>query len=304
MFRYCKIIVLLALIAVGINMLGSCSKGDIAGRDEDKLTVAVSIPPLASVVEEIAGDKANIVTIAKADVNPETFELTVAAHKSLADADLFLTLNAFPFEQSLAANLKNVKVADASAGVERLYGTHSHHHHDADNDEHCDGHHSENPLAADPHVWTSVKNMRLIAAAVANELSAADTVNAPVYQERFRELDARLDSLDAALARQLEAGNHKSFIIWHPSLAYFAHDYGLNQIAIGAENKEMTVKQMRDRIAQARRAGSKLFLLQSNFDNSQTANVLAELNVDTLTINLLTPDWEHQLSILTDAISR
>ncbi|MDE7393718.1 MAG: zinc ABC transporter substrate-binding protein, partial [Muribaculaceae bacterium] len=285
MFRYCKIIVASALAAVGISMPAACSKGNNAGEDEDKLTVAVSIPPLASVVEEIAGDKADVVTIAKADVNPETFELTVAVHKSLADADMFLMLNVFPFEQSLSANLKNVRVADASVGVERLYGTHSHHHHDDDGDEYCEGHKHENPSAADPHVWTSVKNMRLIAAAVAKELSVADTVNAPLYQQRFHELDARLDSLDAALARQLDAGNHKSFIIWHPSLAYFAHDYGLDQIAIGAENKEMSVKQMRDRIAQARRAGSNLFLLQSNFDNSQTANVLAELNVDTLTIN-------------------
>ena len=66
----------------------------------------------------------------------------------------------------------------------------------------------------------------------------------------------------------------------------------------------MSVKQLRDRIDRANAADAKVLLLQTNFDNSQAANVAAAVELDTLTINLLAPDWENQLIRITDVLCR
>ena len=48
-----------------------------------------------------------------------------------------------------------------------------------------------------------------------------------------------------------------SFLVWHPSLSYFARDYGLHQIALGgAEHKEVSIPALREAIEEARGSGA------------------------------------------------
>ena len=72
---------------------------------------------------------------------------------------------------------------------------------------------------------------------------------------------ARLDSIDNAITARLAPHKGDSFIVWHPSLSYFARDYGLNQVVVGgSEHKESSIADLKESIDTARNAELLYFL--------------------------------------------
>ena len=65
--------------------------------------------------------------------------------------------------------------------------------------------------------------------------------------------------------------NHELFCnsVWHPSLSYFARDYGLEQISLGTEGKEMSAKSLTEAIDKARDKGVGVFFFQKEYDSRQ-----------------------------------
>lgn len=279
-----------------VIILGAGCKSQRPQTHSDRPTVTVGLPPLATLMGAIAGDSLEVNTLLSESTNPETFELSVSDLKRVYDSDLYISSGVFPFEESLTRRLMqngDIEVADCSAGIDLLYGTH---------EAHAGHDHDEDCAAADPHIWSSIPNLKIIAA---NMLYAAKQIapaHAGYYTSNYTALVQHLDSIDGAFSHRLK-GTEASFLIWHPSLSYFANDYGLQQIAIGAENKELTVGTLRDRISQAQATGVTTLFIQSNFDAGQSENLSRQLDLNVVAINPLDPDWESQLNIVTDAIS-
>ena len=59
------------------------------------------------------------------------------------------------------------------------------------------------------------------------------------YASNCRAFIAELDALDRDIRAILAQSAGKPFLVFHPSWGYFAQDYGLRQIAIEAEGKEL-----------------------------------------------------------------
>jgi len=161
-------------------------------------------------------------------------------------------------------------------------------------------HHGE---AADPHMWTSLKNARIIARNMAEALADLDSAEAATVNRRLATLEQRLDSIDKATANRLE-GASRSFAIWHPSLSYYARDYGLNQIAVGQESKEMPAGQVRQVIDNARNANVKVFFFQKEYDNRQAESINSAIGSRMITIDPLAYDWLGQIELITNEIAR
>lgn len=256
----------------------------------DKALLAVSIPPQAALLEAIAGDDYDIVTLLPRGADPESYDPTPGTRRSVADADAFFITGAFPFEEAVASSLSdNVTVVDGSEGVELIYDTHG-----------CDGAgHSH----ADPHIWTSVRNMRLMASGMAAELSALRPDRAEIYSSRLDSLNGVLDSLDTEIAATLAASSSSAFAVRHPSLSYFARDYGLRQHALGMEGKEMSTRGLRAMI-DAARADSVTVLFVDAPDQKERITTIADgIGARIVVINFLEPDWQSQLKAVADAIS-
>lgn len=135
-------------------------------------------------------------------------------------------------------------------------------------------------------------------------LTETDPANKDFYNANYNRLTARLDSTDAAIAARLAGARSKSFLIWHPSLSYFARDYGLRQIAVGQDNKEMTPGQLRDVHLTATADSAAVMFMQQNFDTRQAGSLAGELGVEVVTVNPLDADYIKQFNIITDALSR
>lgn len=279
-------------ILVGAALVSGCARG---GSDvDDRPTVTVSIAPQAWLLEQIAGDSVNINTLLSTGSNPETFEPGVTVMKTASASDALMLSGALGFELTLAerigSNNPDLRIVDTSRGIEPIYGTHTHAGHT-----HADD-------VADPHTWTSVRNARTIAANMLATLVEIDPDNADYYTGRATRLDARLDSLDSVIAARLDSLPVRTFLVWHPSLSYFARDYGLQQVSIGNEGREATVQGLRSIIDRAAGAGTQVLFVQADFDLSRAEALSAETGARVVTINPLDPDWESQINIITDAL--
>lgn len=292
---YKKLIYIYVALAASTG-LGACSPGNV-----DETVLAVSIPPQATMLRELTADSLKIVTAVKSEMNPESFEPATADFAAMSRAKAFFSTGQFPFEKTLAESLgSNIEIVDTSIGIQPLYGTHDNCGHDHGSAEAAElSGHSHIP---DPHIWTSVKNAKLMARNMTDALVKIDPEYAAKYRTNLELMEDRLDSLDSQLAQKLNDPDRRSFLVWHPSLSYFARDYGLEQIALGAENKETSVNQMRQQIDHASSANVAAIFIQSSYDSRQASNIASQLRLHPATINAMDPDWEGQLSKIADII--
>lgn len=281
----------------GALVCAGCSGGS-GSSTGSKPIVAVSIPPQESLLREIAGDSVDIVTLMRSDGNAESFEVSVSDLRLVNSASAYMLVGNLPFEGELADKIgetnRELRFFDTSSGVELLHGTHGHHHHHQG-----DGHGAGD---ADPHTWSSARNLKIMASSMTEALAEVDAPRADFYRANLQRLEGRLDSIDRALADKLSQSRGASFLIWHPSLSYFARDYGLRQIPLGQDNKEMSVVGLKDNIRKAADTGVRAIFIQSNYDPAQAGNVARQLGIEPVAINPLDPDWETQFNIITDAI--
>lgn len=267
------------------------------GKSGDDNVLVVSVEPQRAILEDIVGDRFEVVTVLTPGSNPETFEPTMATRRMIDRARAFFTTGHLPFEDALAESIPaEVVVYDTSKGIEPVYGTHGHDH-DHDGHHHGDG--------ADPHVWTSVRNARIIAGNMLDAVVDIDPDNAGYYRERYTALDNRLDSLDRVLTARFDSlTGTRAFAVWHPSLSYFARDYGLEQVSVGFENKEMPARQLARVLDEARHHDVRVFFFQKEYDSRQAETLNKEMGTRLVIINPLDYDWEKEIERVAEELAR
>lgn len=261
----------------------------------------VSIEPQRWILEQLVDSGVKIETVLQRGADPETFEPTINQRRLIAQCRIFFATGVLPFEAALEKS-EDCLFVNTTQGIEPLYGTHSHSHHN-----HSHGHHhrhEHHAEAADPHMWTSVSGAKQMAANMADALSEVYPDQADTFGKRLSQLCARLDSIDSYIGAKLRSERKLSFAIWHPSLSYFARDYGLHQIAVGMESKEMSARQVKDAIDHAKADSVKVFFLQREYDTRQATTINDAIGSRLVTIDPLAYDWEQQIILIADELSR
>lgn len=291
----------LAFLAWVMAACSSESRKKISARS--KPLIAVSIPPQLFFIDNIAGDRVETLCLLRSNADPESFEPTPTQRMELAEADAYIPLGTLPFEKSLLSSLQEERrgftVSEASEGIVPLTDTHSHgtsriHRHDS----------GENHTGTDPHVWSSPKNAKIIALNTLNALIAADSANEDYYRANFARLDARLDSIDRSFKKAFASYNGlPAFIVWHPSLSYFARDYGLKQIALSDGGKEASVKGVIDKLKKAGASGAPICFYQQEFDAGKASVLTSGINAKIVEINPMNREWEDEMQKLYDAFT-
>lgn len=286
---------LLSLIAI---LTQGCSNN---GSSNDKKTITVSLEPQKYFLDKIVGDKIEVNCLLKSSSNPESYEPSMNDLLTLEKSMAYIKMGNVGFEQSLVdkikQNSKEITIFDSSHGIEPILGTHDccHHH------EHNHAHHNE--ASADPHTWTSIKNAKIIARNMFDVVVKIDSINKDFYKSNYDKLISSLDSLDAYATQKLAPHKGEAFLVWHPSLSYFARDYNLEQITLGQIGKELSAKQLQEQIDNARKHKASTFFFQKEYD-SQQANVLNEqIGAKITTINPLSYEWEKEIRHIIDAIA-
>ena len=261
--------------------------------------VSVSIEPQRWLLEQIVGDKMEVRSLMGNGGNPEHYEPTFSHLANQEKSVAYFQVGNLGFESAIMekvqANNPDLPIYCVSDSIRMILDTHHHDHHKD----------SEESLAYDPHTWSSVKNAKIMAANMLRGMKEVDADNAAYYTRNFITLSHKLDSLDLMLTEKLAPVCGGSFIVWHPSLSYFARDYGLTQLALGMENKELSVEETRSLIDRARSAGTTVFFIQKDFDRSQAVAITDGLGSDIklISINPLAYEWADEIQVVADAIA-
>ncbi len=295
----CKSSGLIVASALLLLLMSACSRKDASTEDHRRLIV-VSIEPQRYMLEKIVGDRFRIATLMPNSGNPEIFEPSVSSRMAVDRSRLFFVTGFFPFENAATLTLTgDTEAVNTSEGIKLIYGTHSH------ESEHSTFLHVDSAdLTPDPHVWTSVRNARIMSRIMAEAVAKADPAHAEEYMTRYAAFDRHLDSLDKAFARRLEGVSPRTFMVWHPSLSYFARDYGLEQLAVSSESKETSMGQMRGIIDGARADSVKVFFYQTEYDSRQAKAINSGVGSRLVPVSPQAYEWEDQLKSVVDALTR
>lgn len=273
-----------------IGLAGCSSK---SGDDGSERMLTVSIEPLRQITETLVGDEYVVETILDKGANPESFDPSMKKMTIAERSEAFFSLNAFTFETKLTnSTVGKTKSVDVSKGIKRVYGTHTH-----GNGEEC-------RHEADPHTWTSAKNSIIIAKNIAETLSEINPQRSEVYNQRLDSLTKAIQSLDNKIVAKLDSLSTRSFAVWHPSLSYFAKDYGLNQISVGSENKEVSPLRLKEIIENAKDAGIRVFFLQREFDSRQVKTISESIGARMVSIDPLAYDWMGELEYIANELEK
>lgn len=281
----CLRLPLLLLLAAAILPCCSVKK---APKKGDRPLVIASIPPLEYFVREIGGEDVDYICMAPAGTDPETFEPSMAQLRDASKGAGFISTGLFPFEEKIAGILAQenagIVVRELADTIDLITGTHGH-------DE------------ADPHIWGSFRNARRMAAMTLGGLISIKPEAEGRFRSRFERLDSRLDSLDRATASRLATLSGKAFLVWHPSLSYFARDYNLRQIAVGHEHKESSATDLRHRLDDANDSHALIFFFQQEFDSRQSHAVTEATGLEPVTISPMSADVDSALIRVADLLA-
>lgn len=269
-----------------------------AGREESGiLRVVASMEPLAWFVDRIGGDRVSVSVMVPAGADPHSYEPTPRQMAGLASSALFVKAGSgVGFELDWIPRMleinRDLRIADASAGV-RLLPIQEEGHDHGHAHEGGEGHQHEGRL--DPHFWLSPANARLIASNVRQALAAADPENRDYYEANYLRLDSELQALSSELAGRLAPVRQRKFIVFHPAWGYFAHEFGLEQVAIEREGKSLTPQQMARVISTAKREGIRTVFVSPQFSSAQAGVIARDIGGVTAPIDPLARDYAENL---------
>ena len=183
------------------------------------------------------------------------------------------------------------------------HGGDGHHHegeNDADESEHASCSDCHQHGGRDPHIWLSPKRVKVMVEVIAEELSAVDTKNKAIYEKNAKAYIEKLDQLDRDIKDVLSPLKNKTFMIYHPSLGYFADDYGLEMIALEKDGKEATAKQLQAVIDKAKKENIKVIFYQAEIDSKQTETFAREIGGKVVQIEPLSPHYIENMGKIAD----
>jgi zinc/manganese transport system substrate-binding protein len=216
-------ILILVLGAILALLVEACGDG---GSEEPRVIATTGV--VASIVEEVAGDDAEVVQLIPDSASPHDFSLSAQDRAELEDADLVAYNGAgleagVPIDEAeaskwaLAENAGSLLPSSAEEAAE---------HDGAEDTEERDG-------DDDPHVWMDPTRVASALPSLAEALARADPGNEASYRQRAEDLAARIEDLDREIADEAEAlpRAERELITSHDALSYFADRYGFEIVA-------------------------------------------------------------------------
>lgn len=253
---------------------------------ESKKTIYVTITPLKSIVEEIVCGDYSVEVLVPKGASPESFEPTMNNLIALNSAEVIYSTGLINFEQTLIGSVKNnERIVNLSHGIELIEGSCSHGHH----------HHKH---GIDPHIWTSPRALKQIV----RNIDASLPADSSKYHTNADKLLDKLNDLDSLCSKSIELNSIDAIMIYHPAFTYYAHDYGIEQIAIEHDGKEPSPRQLTSLIDIARSHNITKLLIQPQYNKEKLQSLASECDADIVEVDPLSEDIIAEIERVTRII--
>jgi zinc transport system substrate-binding protein len=280
-------LILFALVVI----LVSCNSNKKSKKPVENI-ITVSILPQKTFIEKIAGNDFKVNVLIPPGSSPAAYSLLPSQLKEIVNSSIWFRIGYIGFEYSWTEKIiqanKEMKVVDLSEGLDLI----------ADNiEQHGDHVHMK---GVDPHIWLSPVLVKQMAEKIFNELSALNPDKTEEYKGNYLSFVKEIDQLNVEIKNKLKEFQGRKIIVFHPSLSYYARDYGLDQYSLEAGGKEPTPQQLTKVVDLAKAENIKVIYIQSEFDREHARVFAEEINGKVIQVSPLDPAWSDNLREMTD----
>ncbi|HZQ95420.1 MAG TPA: metal ABC transporter substrate-binding protein [Candidatus Sulfotelmatobacter sp.] len=239
-----------------------------SGAEAKKLNVMTATTDMASLTQEVGGDKVNVESLAKGYQDPHFVEAKPSFLLKLRQADLLvvvglqLEIGWLPPLISQSGNSR-IQVGapgylDASQFAEILeipQGVVTR----AEGDVHPQG---------NPHYWLDPDNGRRIARGIAKKLGEMDPEDGAYFQQRFQDFDKRLSAAEQKWDQQMQPYRGRKVVTYHRSFPNFAKHFAIDVIGYVEPRPGIPPSPSHtiELIQQMKRENCKVILVEPYFD--------------------------------------
>lgn len=261
----------------------SCIK---SSKSENNI-LSVSIEPQKYFLEKLVGDKYTINIVIPKGANPESYDPSPSQMVNISRSNIYFKIGNLEMEntwlKNINANNPSMNIINCSDNITTI----------KDNNHH----------GYDPHIWSSPKTVSVIAKNMYNALILNDAENKEYYLRNYIELEKDIHQTDSIIKQYLNNAPSKAFIIYHPTLSYFADQYSLKQISIESEGKQPTPQHLATLIKLGHKEGVKVVFIQEGFDIKNAEIIAQQLNARIVPINPISENWRSEMISIAKALA-
>jgi len=307
-----KIMILFCGALMLLHGFGCGEAPSPAGKKDGRLVVAAGLPPIAWLAETVGGKHVKVIQMLPDGRSPHDYAPGAREIREASAAKLFLSAGtnferlaskAFPGEGrilDLARQAEKIPLTDGCCE--------GHHRHEAEEHRHDENHHHHHHHhdvgGHDPHIWLSIRNDIVMAAAIRDALSKLDPAHAEEYRANCAALEERLLRLEAELKHALAPYAGRVFFVYHPAFGYFAAMTGLKQIGIELDGREASPARLAEVIRHAREEKAGAIFVQPQFNRTSAAALARATGAEVAELDPLARDIPANLSRLSAALIR
>lgn len=277
---------------------------EVSEPDYQKPLIYVPVLPYEFVIEKLAGEWVDVVAIVREGDDCHSYSPAPRQIARMSKANLLFSGD-LGFEANFFIAAGDGKSAPRHVnlleGLDLLEGScaeclasggesgHTHSHEDL----------------KDPHVWLSPSMLREQIANIAPVLKdfLPDQGDAAV-DRNLAEFTAELEELEIEIRHAMAPLKGQKFYVYHGAFAYFADDFGLEQVAIEMGNRQATPRVIADLAEKAREDDVKLVFVQPQFDQTSSRALADAIGGEIVMIDPLRKDIFQSLRTIVEAVGR
>lgn len=257
----------------------------------EKIGVVTTIRPLGEFIEAVGGDKVSVTVMVPPGSEPHTYEPSPSQMRQVAQAQIYIKNGAGleSWMDKIIGSNKRMLLVDSSNG-ENLIN---------------DGAGSQKGTqGVDPHTWLSVRGAKVQVRNICQGLIQVDPSNQDYYTKNRDAYLQELSALDADLNKTFSkhTGNRK-FIVLHPAWAYFARDYGLEEVAINLEEKEPGPRYLSEVIDTARENDITTIFVEPQFSPKMADVIAHEIGGKVVSLDPLAENYLENMRHMSQKIA-
>jgi zinc transport system substrate-binding protein len=288
------------LIPLLLLLFTTAFSGNVSAAPFD---VFVSILPQKYFLQKLGGEHVHVLVMVSPGASPATYEPKPGQMVALSKAKAYFSIGV-PFEKTWLPRFmglyKQLPIIRTDEGITkeplwqsgvkgRLRGEKTRTGSDID--------------GLDPHIWTSPSLVMLQARTITDGLSRVDPSHGGDFEANYRRFIHELVNLDLEIRKSLlPLARGKTFMVFHPSWGYFAHAYGLRQVAIEKEGKAPGPRHLEELIGFARKNKVRAIFIQPQFSRKSARIIARAIGARVLSADPLAEDWARNLQRVAKAL--
>jgi zinc transport system substrate-binding protein len=226
--------------------------------------------------------------------SPAAYTLLPSQLEEISKSAIWFRIGNIGFEHSwqdkIAQANSKMKVVDLSEGLDLIAQV---------KEQHGDHFHLS---GVDPHIWLSPVLVKQMAKRIFDEVSKLNPEQSVKYKTNYLEFVKEIDQLNIEIANKLKPFEGRKIVVFHPSLSYFARDYGLLQYSLESGGKEPTPQRMKELIDLSKKENIKVMYIQGELDRDHARVFAEEVGGKIIQVRPLDPAWAENLMEITNII--